>query len=333
MNNRNADNLREKLYEAEYSPEEIAAMATAEKEKADAAYTADFWNCMHTGVAVNTMSKESGTSGGYLVPDSFDSKIVDCLRENNIVRRLATVIPTERKMQLPTITRHTTAQWVDENHPYIVDDMAYGRMELDAYKLTAKSVVTDELLEDNGVHLEEFLINDMVEAIAEMEEEAFLVGDGIGKPKGIVYQAQVGAKSLSEGNISVEDIISLVYSVKTPYREKGVLVMSTDAYIKLSQYKTGYGKYLWNEDITEGADAKLLDYDVYVSKYLDSVASGSKPVLYGDFSRFIIGDRGKRTLKRLEEKYADYGQVGFIMAERTDGLLTLPEAVKSLEIS
>jgi len=59
---------------------------------------------------------------------------------------------------------------------------------------------------------------------------------------------------------------------------------------------------------------------------------GSIPVLFGDFSYFWIGDRGKRNIKRLTERYADYGQVGFIASQRVDAKLVLPEAVKALKI-
>jgi HK97 family phage major capsid protein len=66
---------------------------------------------------------------------------------------------------------------------------------------------------------------------------------------------------------------------------------------------------------------------------MDKVLPGKIPVMFGDFSYFWIGERGKRTMKRLVERYADRGQVAFIMSERIDAKLVLPEAVKLLKVS
>lgn len=81
----------------------------------------------------------------------------------------------------------------------------------------------------------------------------------------------------------------------------------------------------------DGETQMLLGRPVYVCNSLDSIAPGSKSVLFGDFDKFWIGDRGSRSIKRLSEKYADSGQVGFIVSERTDATLVIPEAVKVLQ--
>lgn len=77
---------------------------------------------------------------------------------------------------------------------------------------------------------------------------------------------------------------------------------------------------------------QLLGHPVYVCRALDDVAPDSIPVLFGDFSYFWIGDRGKRVIKRLVERYADRGQVAFITSERVDAKLVLSEAVKMLKV-
>ena len=81
----------------------------------------------------------------------------------------------------------------------------------------------------------------------------------------------------------------------------------------------------------DGETHMLLGHPVYVCKSLDDFAPGSKSVLFGDFDRFWIGDRGNRSIKRLSEKYADSGQVGFIVSERVDAKLVDPKAVKVLQ--
>lgn len=130
----------------------------------------------------------------------------------------------------------------------------------------------------------------------------------------------------------MDDLIDLTYSLRKPYRGKGVFIMSYGAYMELRKIKTANGRYPWNLDLVKDGYDTLFGYRVYVSKYLDNIAPGSKCILFGDFSYFWIGDRGKRIVKLLAERYADYGQVGFITSERVDAKLVLPEAVKVLQV-
>ena len=77
----------------------------------------------------------------------------------------------------------------------------------------------------------------------------------------------------------------------------------------------------------------LFGHRVFVSNYMSESVPASKPVLFGDFSYFWIGDRGKRNIKRLNEAYAKFGQVGFLLSERADSKLVLKGAVKGLKVA
>ena len=68
------------------------------------------------------------------------------------------------------------------------------------------------------------------------------------------------------------------------------------------------------------------------SPYVPEIGSGKKVILFGDLSFYWIGDRQGITFKRLNERYADLGQVGFLASKRVDGKLVLPEAVKVLQM-
>ena len=77
---------------------------------------------------------------------------------------------------------------------------------------------------------------------------------------------------------------------------------------------------------------KLFGYPVYICNHMDDVTPGSIPVMFGDFSYYWIGDRGNRVIKRLVERYADHGQVGYLVSQRVDAKLVFPEAIKALEV-
>jgi len=318
---------------------EVKAQRAAEAQRRhDAAYSKSFWDHMYTGIPENSLKEGSDGSGGYLVPDVYDDKLVQALEENNFLRSISTVITTKHDLKIPTVVSGTTAQWVDESHAYQNSDVTFGQIVISAYKLGTRVLVSNELLEDSGIDLEAHLMSEFGERIGKAEEEAFLVGNGDGKPTGLIYQAPVGAITEEVGKISMDDIISLEQSVRDSYRKRGncVFVMSEQAYRELIKIRQARGIYIWNPDFRKDGYETLFGHRVYVSHAMDSdgfnIEPGSIPVLFGDFSYFWIGDRGKRNIKRLTERYADYGQVGFIASQRVDAKLVLPEAVKALKI-
>ena len=190
-------------------------------------------------------------------------------------------------------------------------------------------LVSDEMLDDAGIDLEKYIEERFAESIGSSEEEAFAKGDGLCKPFGLIYQASVGAETSS---LSIDDTIDLIYSVRAPYRKNGVFLMSDEAVSHLRKIKCHNGKPAWTGSLAEGEPLKLLGYPVFVSKAMDGISSGSIHVLFGDFSYYWIGDRGKRVIKRLSERFADRGQVGYLTFERVDAKLVMPGAIKSLKI-
>lgn len=93
----------------------------AAKEKA-AAYNRAFWEHMHTGMPENALKEGSDGAGGYLVPDEYEDKLVEGLKEHNILRSIAHTIPTTHDLRIPVVLSNTTAQWVNENTQYTESD-------------------------------------------------------------------------------------------------------------------------------------------------------------------------------------------------------------------
>lgn len=305
---------------------------TAEERKAEAEYAAAFKDMLHTGMPKNALKKGSDGSGGFLVPDTFEKKIVRGLTEKSLLRKLGTVIKTNKRMKIPTVISNGEATWVPEGELVPVGEATYGEIVLDAYKLTHKVIVSDEMLEDADFDVEDYIRQLFVESISAAEESAFFTGDGNGKPLGIIHQAEVGCVSDEVGKIDFDDIINLIHSVKPPYRNNAAFVMSTDAMAKLRKIATYRGRLHWGVSIADSETETLFGYPVYVTNELPTVEAGSRPILFGDFSHFWIGERGKRSTKRLVERYADNGQVAYITSERIDAKLVLPETVKLLKV-
>lgn len=232
-NVRSVDEAKRRLDEmaAEFSGKKPDLSAEAQK-KAEA-YNTAFWETMHTGMPQNNMKEGSDGAGGYLVPDTYEKDLVQALSERNVIRQVATTIPTTHKMHIPIAYGMGDAQWVIEGQPWSFNKASFGEVVLDAHKLGTSILASDEMLEDGGVDLEKHIRSFFAERIGEAEEEAFIHGNGKGKPLGLIHQADVGAESEVEGEISIDDMANLEFSLRRPYRENAVWLISEEAYGRL----------------------------------------------------------------------------------------------------
>ena len=280
----------------------------AAAKKQIAAYNSAFWDTMHTGMPNNELKVGSDGAGGYLVPNTYDTRLVMALEEENVLRKLGTTFQTTHKLHIPISEGIGRAVWVAEGESYPVGEAKFSEVVIDAHKLGTSVLASDEMLEDGGVDLEAYIKTMFAERIGAAEEEVFARGDGKNKPLGIIYQAEVGAETEKDGVISMDDMINLLHSVPRVYRGKAVWVMSEDAFYNLRRIVQHNGKPLWKNNLQKGELQKLFGHEIYVCKSMEKVVPGKIPVMFGDFSYFWIGERGKRVMKRLVERFADRGQ-------------------------
>ena len=205
-----------------------------------------------------------------------------------------------------------------------------SKIILDAFKLHVAIKVTEELLYDNAFGLENYIITQFGKALGNAEEEAFLTGDGVGKPTGIFNSkggAQLAITTATQDKIAADELINLVYALKRPYRKNASFILNDRLLSQIRTLKDNNGAYIWQPSYQAGEPDKLLGYTVHTSAYapLDAIA-------FGDYKYYNIGDRGTRSFAELKELFAGNGMVGFVAKERVDGKLILPEAVQTLKI-
>ncbi|MDO5747978.1 MAG: phage major capsid protein [Actinomycetaceae bacterium] len=306
--------------------------------RASARYGRAFWDAMRLNTSPmevrNALSEGVDSEGGYLVPDEFERTLIQSLSDLNIMRTLAKVIQTtsgDRK--IPVVSTHGTASWLDEGKPYTESDEAFTQITLSAYKLGTFLKISEELLNDAAFNVEQYLASEFARRIGAAEEEAFLTGDGVGKPTGIFAATGGGETAVTTGkatDITTDELIDLHYSLRAPYRARAVWIMN-DATVKtVRKLKDGNGQYLWQPALTAGAPDMILGRPVHTSSFAPEMKAGAKTVAFGDLGYYWIADRQGRSFKRLNELFATTGQVGFLASQRLDGKLILPEAVKIL---
>lgn len=274
----------------------------------------------------NVLQEGVDADGGYLVPDEYDTRLIQKLEDNNVVRALATKIKTSGEHKINIASTTPAAAWIEEGGTLTFGDAKFEQKILDAHKLHVAVKVTEELLYDNAFGLENFLIDSFGKAIGNAEENAFLNGTGNGQPTGIFAENGGGTYITTEA-IEGDAIIELVYSLKRAYRKNAAFILNDKMIAKIRTYKDHNGAYMWQPSLIAGEPDKLLGYPVYTSQYApeDSIA-------FGDFSYYNIGDRGARSFKQLTELFAGNGMIGYVAKERVDGILVLPEAVQILKI-
>ena len=314
---------------------ESSGMTEAKSGRASNAYKEDFGRHLRGKAPIhNVLSESVDADGGYLVPEEFETQIITGLDEANVIRSLAKVITTHHDRKIPIAVGHSVATWTAENAAYTESNPTFGQKQIDAFKLTDLIRVSVELLQDAAFPLEQYIANEFGRAFGIAEEQAFCVGTGVNQPTGIFTASggAVGITSASATAITVDEIISLVYALKSPYRRNAKFLMNDATVSLLRKLKDNNGAYLWQPSVQAGQPDKLLGYDLYTSPYVPTVEAGAFAIAFGDFQNYWIGDRAGRTVQRLNELYATNGQVGYVATERVDGKVILTEGIQLLQM-
>lgn len=276
----------------------------------------------------NILQEGVDADGGYLVPEEYDRRLIDTLSEENIMRRLATIITTSGEHKINIAATKPAASWIEEGGALTFGDATFSQILLDAHKLHVAIKVTEELLYDNAFNLEGYVLDQFGKALGNAEEDAFLNGDGTGKPLGLFAATGGGtvAGTLTAA-IKSDDMLDLVYALKRPYRKKASFIMNDKTLSSLRKLKDNNGAYIWQPSYQAGEPDRVLGYAVHTSAYAPEDA-----IAFGDYKYYNIGDRGTRSFSELRELFAGNGMIGYVAKERVDGKLILPEAVQILKL-
>ena len=275
----------------------------------------------------NVLQEGVDADGGYLVPDEYDTRLIDVLEEENIMRKLGTKITTSGEHKINIAATKPAAAWIEEGGALTFGDATFSQILMDAHKLHVAVKVTEELLYDNAFNLENYIITQFGKALANAEEDAFFNGDGTGKPLGLFAEVGGGTVAKTVTSVKSDDVIDLVYALKRPYRKNAAFIINDKNLSSLRKLKDNNQAYIWQPSYQAGEPDRLLGYPVYTSAY-----APEDGIAFGDYSYYNIGDRGSRSFSELRELFAGNGMIGFVAKERVDGKLILPEAVQILKI-
>ncbi len=327
--------IDDKLAQATSTPITMQPNAQMETESAKpfrerAAYKNAMVDALRTNFrkVSDVLQEGVDADGGYLVPVEYDNRLIQVLEEENIMRALATKITTSGEHKINIAATTPAALWVEEGGALTFGDATFDQKFVDSHKLHVAIKVTEELLYDSAFDLEKYILTQFGRALANAEEDAFLNGDGKGKPYG-VFDATTGGTKVGNlaADIKADDIFDLIYKLKRPYRKGASFIMNDKTIAQIRKLKDNNGQYLWQPSLVAGEPDQIAGYKVRTSAYAPENA-----ISFGDYSYYNIADRGARSFKTLNELFAGNGMVGFVAKERVDGLLLLPEAVQILNL-
>ena len=307
--------------------------------RASATYKTAFWNQMRdvTDVEIrNALQVGKDSEGGYLVPDEFEETLISALNEDNVVRQLSHRFTTASGAhKIPVVTSRGSASWVDEEGAVPEAGDVFGQQLIGAHKVATLVKVSEELLHDSAFDLEDYFIGEFKRRIGNKEEEAFLTGDGVNKPTGIFHTTggpEVGVTAAAAAAVTADELIDLYYSLNSAYRKDAVWLLNDATMKNIRKLKDQNGQYLWQPALHEGGYDTLIGKRLYTSPFAPTLAAGARTIAFGNFRFYWIGDRQGITFKRLNERYAETGQIGFLASKRLDARLILPEAIKVLQM-
>lgn len=325
MTVKDAELRLDQLKNGKIPPKEVPTLANPMYAKA-------YDGFLKLGATCNTLREGSDGEGGYLVPDEFERRIVQAMAEKNVMRRLGTVMQTEQTMKYPVGKGIGYADWIPEEGVIPVTTGEFDEVKIEAHKVATSIRVSDELLEDSTFDLEGFIIDQFAQRIGDAEEEAFLHGDGVAKPLGLIYQLDCEVITENAGAISTDDLLELKHAIPPKYRKNAVLLMYDSTLRELFRLRTGEGQYIWYENPKKKIPLCIFGHRVITCPSMPTIDSGKPPILFGDFKHFVIGDRKHRRIKRLTEVHAQQGQVAYIMSQRVDAKLLDRNAIAALKV-
>lgn len=269
--------------------------------------------------------------GGFLTFIDQSGPIAQRIFETSPVRQVARVITTNAQAVTgPIRDNRSTAGWVGETDSRPATDTAdIGLYKIVPHEIYANPEVSQTLLEDSMINVEQMVMEDTMQEFGLLENTAFVTGDGIDKPKGFMAYAEtpvatyarnaIGTRtSGSSGTFDADDLLNLSYDLLSQYRANAAYGMSRSSIGLTRTLKSTDGVYLWQPSLIVGAPATFNGIPVIEFNDVADVASGAKSVIIADWQRFyMVVDRvGVSTLR---DPYSSKPFVQFYSRKRVGG--------------
>ena len=295
-------------------------------------------------LAGKSMTTTVNSDGGYLVDPQTSESIQSVLQSTASVRAVASVVNVEAT-SFDVLIDHTDvgAGWATETGSQAeTDSPQIDRITIPLHELSALPKASQRLLDDSAFDIEGWLANRIADKFSRAEAAAFLNGDGLDKPRGILSHSKVDndvwawgsigyVPSGSDGDVGSGDaIIDLVYALNAQYRANATFVMNSKTAGLVRKLKDADGRFLWSDGLAAGEPARLMGYPVLVAEDMPDAATDSYSIAFGDFEAgYTIAERPD--LRVLRDPFSAKPHVLFYATKRVGGDVSDFAAIKLLK--
>jgi len=280
------------------------------------------------------------TAGGYTIPPAFRDAIIQQAKYFGPMMTEAEELITSGGQNIPWPTNDDTGNVgaiLAENTAVTEQDVTLGTNSLDSYMYTSKLVrVSYQLMQDNP-KFEAWLAKRLGERIGRILNQHFTTGTGTAQPDGIVTNATsagtVAGTFAATGGVTFAALVDLIESLDPAYGGLTDLKFMGHQTARKAVRKLldSQNRPLWEPSLQAGVPSNLMGYPFILNNDMATEAIGSKSLGFGSIREaYVVRVVQDMKLMRLDERYADFLQVGFIAFERADGTLQNASAWKVL---
>ena len=294
----------------------------------------------------------SGTvsaDGGYLLDPQTADSIRSMLSSTSSLRSIANVVQIDATSFDVLIDRTDVGSgWATEVAAQTeTSTPTIERISIKLHELSAMPKASMRLLDDSAFDVEGWLAGKIATRFIRAEASAFINGDGIDKPKGILLPAKVANAVWAWGSIgyvptgaaadfaavnAADCIINLVYALAADYRANASFIMNSKTTGAVRKMKDADGRFLWSDGLAAGEPARLMGYPVLVCEDMPDIAANAYAIAYGDFAAaYTIAERPD--LRILRDPFSAKPHVLFYASKRVGGDVTDFAAIKLLKIA
>jgi HK97 family phage major capsid protein len=287
--------------------------------------------------------------GGVLVDPQTADRIRSMLLATSTLRSVANVVQVDAISYDVLIDRSEVGSGWAQEVPATVETATplLERISIRLHELAAMPKASQRILDDSAFDIEGWLAQKIATRFIRAEAAAFINGDGIDKPKGILLPPKVANASWTWGNLGfvttgaaadfaatnpADCLINLVYALGADYRANATFLMNSRTTAAVRRLKDSTGRFLWVDGLQEGEPARLMGYRVLIAEDMPDIAANAFPIAFGDFNAgYTIAERPD--LRILRDPFSAKPHVLFYANKRVGGDVTDFSAIKLLRVS
>lgn len=324
---------------------------TEELQEAKASFDAYMRGQMADGLETRNRAVSLTSEQNSLVaPAHVELDLNRQMGEQSAFRSLAsqTVLETGSNLTVLTSSSQHAAKWVgEEDDRPVTEAPSLNKIDIALQEIYASPMATQRFIDDSNIDVEAWLLDELVNQFSNVENSAFLLGNGLAKPKGLMsYETTTnvgsnpdklgvinsGHKSNLESSNADEKLLNIIFDLPTEFRANAAWLMNGTTQAHIRRLKDKSGRYIWEPAHQIGDAPKLFGFTVYDEPHMPTLSIASLPIIFGDFNRAYRMVRGQHTVL-MRDPYSEKPNVIFYATRRVGGAAINLGAVRALKIA